>query len=224
MAGYLHHVNRVTFFGSSYGGSEIWSTGCYFGAVDGDSMVPNESMAAILKLAWQDFFTATGSTISYLWKTEGVKIAQLDKATGKTIGVPVTSYYTEAIAGQSGQTGFPPQVSLVATLLADNGKGYGGKGRMFIPGVAISIDGTGHLAPGQNQTIATGLANMFASIAGSVDNPGTLINASQGRDTGLATGMTNRAVTHVRVGNVYDTQRRRRNALVESYATDEIGA
>jgi hypothetical protein len=222
MTGYAHNVNRVTIFGSSYGGAEIWSTGFYMGTPGGDAPIPSESSAAAIKAAWQTFFTATGTSISYLWKTEGIKIAHLDKVTAKTVDVPVTSYYTTAIAGQNAGTGYPPQVSVVATLLADNGKGYGGKGRMYLPGVAAGLDGTGHIAPGVNATLATGMANFFAAVNGSTDAPGILVNASQGADREVASGRVNRPVTHIRVGNVYDTQRRRRNALTEVYATDEI--
>jgi hypothetical protein len=66
------------------------------------------------------------------------------------------------------------------------------------------------------------MANFFASVNGSTDAPGILVNASQGADREIASGRINRPVTHIRVGNVYDTQRRRRNALTEVYATDEI--
>lgn len=219
---YLHNVNRVTLFGSSYGGAEIWSTGFFMASPSQDAPVPSEASAAAIKTAWQTFFTSGQNMFGYLWKTEGVKIAHLDKTTGKTVGVPVTSYYTTAIAGASTGIGFPPQVSLVATLLADNGKGLGGKGRMYLPGIQQGLDATGHVGSPFNQTLATNLASFFNAINGSIDAPGVVVNASQGRDTGLAQGWVNRPVTHVRIGNVYDTQRRRRNALTEIYATDEI--
>jgi hypothetical protein len=221
---YAHNVNRVTIFGSMYGGAEIWSTGFYLGLPDGDAPIPSEASAQAVKDAWATFFGAGANMFSYIWKTEGVKIAHVNKADGKTSGVPVTSYFTTAPEGGSPQIGFPPQVSVVATLLADNGKGLGGKGRMYLPGIAQGLDATGHMGSPFNQTLATNLAGMFDSIAASFDAPGQLINASQGRDTGVAQGWVNRPVTHIRVGNVYDTQRRRRNGLTESYATEELGA
>jgi hypothetical protein len=121
MAGYLHDVNRITIFGSVYSGAEIWSTSFYAGNPSADAAVPNESMAAAVKTAWGTFFGAGANMFGYQWKTEGVKIALLDKATGKNKGVPVTSYYTAAPVGAATGIGFPPQIALVATLLADNG-------------------------------------------------------------------------------------------------------
>jgi hypothetical protein len=94
---------------------------------------------------------------------------------------------------------------------------------MYLPGIQQGLDATGHAGGTFNQTLATNMANMFEEIGSSFDSPGALINASHGRDVGLGAGMVNRPVTHIRVGNVYDTQRRRRNGLVESYATSELG-
>jgi hypothetical protein len=212
----------VTIFGNSYDGAEEWSTGFYLGQLDSDVGTPNEAMAAAIKSAWATFFGAGANMIGYRWKTDGVKIAHL-KTDGKTdLDNVVTSYFTTPVAGPSTGIGFPPQVSVVATLLADNGRGLAGKGRMFIPGVQQGLDATGHMGSPYPQTLATNLAAFFADIQSSFDVVGQLINASQGRIVAGGTGPLNRAVTHVRVGNVYDTQRRRRNQLSEVYSTDEI--
>jgi uncharacterized protein YqgV (UPF0045/DUF77 family) len=217
--GYAYKVNRVSIFGTSYSGAEEWSTGFFLGNLDSDVATPNEAQCQAVKDAWETFFEANGNSIPYLWKTTGVKIAHI-KLDGKTdLDNVATSYYTPEIVGPNAGTGFPPQISVVATLLAGNGKGLGGKGRMYLPGIALGIDGTGHFPPGSNQGVADRLAAMFNTIEASFDIAGQVINASQGRDTGLFEGKVNRAVTHIRVGNVYDTQRRRRNQLVESYAT-----
>lgn len=221
---FAHKVNRVTMFGSSFGGSEIWTTGFYAGNVDSDSAVPNESMAQTVKDAWQTFFTATSSVIGYTWQTLGVKVAQLNTDGTTNLDAVVTSYYTTPISGQSAGAGFPPQISVVATLLADNGRGLAGKGRMYLPGVCPGITGTGHLTVGANNTIANSMSTFFEDIAADFDSPGLLINASKGRKAPLIGAGVSRQVTHIRVGDVYDTQRRRRNQLVESYATSEIGA
>lgn len=215
---FQHRVNRVTIYGTSYGGQEIWTTGFFMGSEVGDATIPNESMAQAVKDAWTTFFRDTGNTISYLWKTEGVKISPM-LANGDTDkDFVVTSPYTTAIEGQSSSTGFPAQVSLVATLLAGNGRGLAGKGRMYLPGIAIPLAGTGHLAVGQNSGVATKLATFFNTIESSFDG-GQVINASHGRAPFLGSTAVNRYVSHIRVGDVYDTQRRRRNSLVESYAT-----
>lgn len=214
-------VNRVTIYGSSYGGQEIWTTGFYLGNVGSDVGLPSESTAAAIKTAWNTFFRTTG-WFSYLWKTEGVKISPMNQDGTTNKDAVVTSPYTTAVEGNNAGTGFPAQVSLVATLLADTGRGLAGKGRMYLPGFAVGIDGTGHLAPGTNSAVANALKTFFDSVEASIDVEGQVINASHGRAPFTGSTATNRNVTHIRVGNVYDTQRRRRNSLVEAYATAQL--
>lgn len=221
---FQHRVNRVTLYGSSFGGQEIWTTGFYLGNEGSDVGNPSEATAAAIKTAWAAFCGATDVVMGYLWKTEGVKIAPLRMDGTTDVDFVVNSPYTTAVAGNSGQIGYPPQISLTATLLAGNGRGLAGKGRMYLPGISAGLDATGHLGGTQNQNIANRLKTFFDAVEASIDVPGQLINASHGRAPFTGSTATNRAVTHVRVGNVYDTQRRRRNSLVESYATAELAA
>jgi len=219
---FAHKVNRVTMIGTMYSGGEIWQTGFYAGAADADAPAPTDAMAEMIADEWQTFFTATSVGISYLWKTATIKVTPYN-ADG-SINIPgIKSHsYVSAIAGQSGAAGLPPQVALVATLVAGSGVGLGGKGRMFIPGQAGGIDTTGHISTGTAASVAGALATFLASVNASFDNPGQAINASH-RDieVGQPTPI-NRVLTSVKVGNVYDTQRRRRNALAETYSSDTI--
>jgi hypothetical protein len=130
--------------------------------------------------------------------------------------------YTTPIAGADVSSGHPPQIALVASLLAGTTKGVGQPGRMYFPGVAASVDPTGHIASSYPISIATTLAAFFAAINGSVDRPGAVINASAGGTGANIAPAVNREITDVKVGNVYDTQRRRRNALVETYSSHAV--
>lgn len=218
---FAHKVNRVTMSGTMYGGNEVWTTGFWAGSQTADAPAPTAEGAEAIADEWQVFFTATATAISYLWKTDTVKITPYNAAgTIDVAGIKSYSYPT-AIVGQSGGAGNPPQVALVATLIAGNGIGNGGKGRMFIPGLTAGVDTTGHIPTGTANTIAAGLATFFASVNASIDAPGLAINAAK---TAPITGnlAVNRALTIVKVGNVYDTQRRRRNALAEVYSSDTI--
>jgi len=218
---YAHRVNRVTISGQMYGGNEIWTTGFYCGSASGDAPAPTDAAAEMIADEWQTFFTAVGTAISYLWHTNTVKITPI--SAGGAIDIPgIKSYsYPAAIVGQSGAAGNPPQVALVATLVADSGVGNGGKGRMFIPGLTAGVDTTGHIPTGTANTVAAGIATFLGNVGASFDAPGLPINAAK---TSVATGTLaiNRVLTSVKVGNVYDTQRRRRNALAETYSTDTI--
>lgn len=207
--------------GTMYSGGEIWTTGFYAGATGTDAPAPTDAMAEMIADEWETFFTAAGNLISHQWKTATIKVTPISAA--EVIDIPgIRSFsYASAIAGPDPSGGFPPQCSAVATLVAGSGIGNGGKGRMFLPGVAGTIDNTGRMATTTAVSLASGLATFFASVGASIDNPGQPINAAK---TAPITGFLaqNRILTAVRVGNVFDTQRRRRNALAETYSSDTI--
>lgn len=219
---YAHRVNRVSMIGTMYNGGEIWSTSFYAGATGGDAPEPTDAMAEMVADEWQPFFTSTSTVISYLWKTTMIKITPIG-ANG-VIDVPkIKTYaYPTAIEGNHTGNGFPPQCSVVATLIADSGVGIGGKGRMYLPGVASGLDNTGHIGTTVAAALASGLATFFSNVGASLDAPGLPINASKGTPTTTGLLAINRVLTTVRVGTVYDTQRRRRNALAENYQSDTI--
>ena len=94
---FAHKVVRVTLFGSMYSGAEIWSTGFYYGASGADAADPSEAAADVVLNSWEDFFTATNTSISFNWKTHGVKLALLNTdGTTDTANV-VQKTYTTAI-------------------------------------------------------------------------------------------------------------------------------
>lgn len=220
--GYAHRVNHVTMIGTMYSGGEIWSTGFFCGSTSGDAPDPTVAAAEMIAAEWQTFFTNSTNSFGYLWKTVTVKITPISAA--GVIDVPkIRSYsYPTAIQGNHVGAGNPPQCTLVATLIADSGVGIAGKGRMYLPGNNAAVDSTGHVATSVATNLATTLSTFFSNVGASADAPGLPINASKG--TPLTTGLLpiNRTLTAVRVGTVFDTQRRRRNALAENYQTDTI--
>lgn len=219
---YAHKVVRVTCFGTMFGGAEEWSTGFFLGASATDASIPTQAGADMVRDAWGTLFGTPNMGIASAWQAVGVKLARLG-TDGKTeLDNVETSYFASPVSGAGGGSPFPPQVALVATLIAESGKGLGGKGRMYLPGVKHGIDGGGKLGSTEAGYISLALKTFFDTVNGSFDTPGQLINASQGRGGLTPTFPLNRGITSVRVGNVYDTQRRRRNALVESYNSRDL--
>jgi hypothetical protein len=218
---FAHRVNRVTMSGTMYGGNEIWTTGFWAGSPSGDAPDPTDAGAEMIADEWQTFFTSVSVKVAYLFKTATIKITPYSAAGVIDIAKIKSFSYTTAIEGAHTGNGNPAQCSVVATLVAGSGVGNGGKGRMFLPGIGSGIDTTGHLATGDTNAIASALATFFANVNASFDNPGLAINAAK---TAPVTGILaiNRELTVVRVGNVFDTQRRRRNALAEAYSSDTI--
>lgn len=213
-----HKVVKVTLSGTMLGGGEEWQTGFYMGSLTADASAPTQAFADAVKDAWTTFWSANQSHISSGYIFTGVKCALLQKNGDYDQSVePVNSYPVPGVAGGGGSLQLPPQISLVATLIGGSGKGLGGKGRMYLPGVYASIDGTGHIGSTECQSIATNLATFFNSIDASFDAPGHVVNVSRGHKSLMGAGARNVPVNGVRVGNVFDTQRRRRNALTETY-------
>lgn len=227
---YAHKVNKVTISGTCFGGSEIWSTGFFLGAEGADAPEVTAPAPNIIADYWQVFFEHAQSEVSWAWLTTEVKVAKLD-VTGETVLDEVEYYnYPAAIDGGKQSNGLPPQVSIVATLISSNVRGLASKGRMFLPGLAPNIGQFGKIDAAQLGAIATNLNTFLSAVNDDFGVPGKIILASfghvtakdlSGKPTGWGPG-ENKLVEHVRLGDVFDTQRRRRNALNEVYINRDV--
>jgi hypothetical protein len=210
-------VVRVTFSGKMLNGAEEWQTGIYVGKAVGAATTPTQAWVDGVQAAFATFFTV-GSGISNSYTFLECKAALLN-----TIGKyddpdsAVVSHPAVAKFGPETGSPYPPQCALVATLIGGSGKGLAGKGRMYIPGVKWPIDSTGHIDTGAATSTGTKLRDFIVAVNALPDAPGVVINASRGHKLSLGLGARNVPVNGVRIGNVYDTQRRRRNGLAESY-------
>lgn len=218
---YAHSVTRVTIHGRVPSAADDWTTGFYLGLPDADVSNPTQQLADAIKAAWQTFFTAATSQTSAYWDTTEVKLAQL-APDGKTfLDNTVFSTYAAPISGTKTTPIFPPQVSLVATLQSTLSRGLAAKGRMFLPAIVATVGINGHIAATDTQNIAGNLATFFNAVNTASGPAGRVILASKGRGP-AGTGALNQPVTRIRVGDVYDTQRRRRNGFTESYSTTNL--
>jgi hypothetical protein len=98
---------------------------------------------------------------------------------------------------------------------------------MYLPGVSSTIGGGGKLATLFCDQLATGFKTFLDTVNAGQTGGAYVILASKGHKTDQldANGQPvyvdgrNARVTGCRIGDVYDTQRRRRNDLVEVYTT-----
>lgn len=215
-------VVRVTLSGQMFNGAEEWQTGFYMGSATQDATAPTQQFADAVRDAWTTFFTFADHGISNSYSFTQAKCVLLAKDGRYGADEPVVSSPAASVVGPRSGAPMPPQVALVATLMAGSGKGLAGKGRMYLPGIAETINSSGHLDQGYCVKWADGLAAFFNTINGSFDAPGEVINVSRGHKALLGAGNRNVPVNGVRVGNVYDTQRRRRNALAETYSAATV--
>lgn len=223
------HV-KVTIFGDMFGGAEEWSTGFHMGSAEegaGNFGVDSDWLNTCLA-AWQTYWGNSVHGHHGVYRTLGIK-AGIVLPTGKydLSNIVTRTYGAPVPGGNPNVTLFPPQISLVASLESANRRDLGGKGRMFLPGVGFGISAAGVIDSGAQNAIATGIRTFFDTIEDAAGSPGYVMIASQGRKTADGTVTAppvNRRVTNVRVGNVYDTQRRRRNQLSETYANATLSA
>jgi len=112
--------------------------------------------------------------------------------------------------------GNPAQVTTVLSLGSGATLGGGNRGRMYLPHFYMSqLTNSPFTDGGQAQTLVTNAATMMAAWTTIVD--GAVTSSVHPVIMSQASGGNAKRVTTLRVGNVSDTQRRRRNALVETY-------
>lgn len=218
-----HRVVKVTLSGTMFSGQEIWSTGFHLGYENQEADAITPQGVADVAGAFSTFFTTTTSQIQSNYQFSMCKMAMIG-VDGKTIP-DSAEYYSLPTAVNGGYSGpaFPPQIALVATLANSLPRGLATKGRMFLPGVTVSPDATGHIASNVITNIATNLQTFFNTVYNDADLPGNPVLMSTGNSLQLRPGAV-RNVTQIRIGNVFDTQRRRRNALAEQYTTKPVAA
>lgn len=216
-----HRVVRATFSGTMFGGSEIWTTGFHFGWDNKDADPITAQGMADVSAAWEVFFKAASSQVSSQYTYDMLKFAVINND-GHTVA-DSAQYHAPGttVVGGGSPAALPPQVSLVASLRNSEPRGLATKGRMYLPGISAGVQATGKLDSFTRDGIATNLKTFFDACYNDADLPGNPVLISVGRGP-LHTDGNIRRVTQIKVGDVYDTQRRRRNALTEAYKTLQV--
>ena len=221
MVNYANITHRVTFIGDMFTGQEEWNTGFYIGNESGGDMgaAPTLAEAQACATAFQTFFTTAANAFNGNYRFLAAKISSVN-----TLGMvdgATTQFYNLPTPAQGAGSGvsFPPQISVVATLATVRTRGHGSKGRMYLPGISAGPDSTGHIASATVTSLTNTLKTCLDSINAHADVPGEIVLNSAQVTTPVARDAIMLPITNIRIGNVYDTQRRRRNALAESYTT-----
>src|SRR6266545_4961150 len=122
----------------------------------------------------------------------------------------------------SRQTWSRPRIGLVASLISGYRNGTASHGRMFLPGVNAPLDNaTGRIS----STYRTNISTAFQTFVNGVNTDTVPGSAGKMILVGRAAFGTlspheakNAYVTGLKIGDLYDTQRRRRNGIRETYA------
>lgn len=228
MAKFMHRTHKVTIFGTDFGSAEEWSTSFWLGNTTPGDVGQSPTQAQVDGIAglWETFFKSTTAGFSARWQTLGVKVA-LTGNDGKTqADAVVYSYYGTAISGGTTTAlHYPPQCSLVATLTTAKPRGYGSKGRMYLPGIGWELAADGRISATNVNNTATAMKTFLDGVNALPPVNGEtvkLVLQSAERLTTPAHAAVMTPITGVRIGNVYDTQRRRRNQLQEIYTAKAV--
>lgn len=224
---YAHRIHRYTISGTCFNAAEIWSTSFYVGHNDSDVGTAVQAVVDNVRTAWTTFFTSSTVKFSNRWQTTQIKCAQINTDGSTNLSNVIYAPYGTAISGAESFNAYPPQVTLAATLEVAGARGIASKGRMYLPGIAQPLENDARLSSANALAVANGFKTFLDAVNVAVSGDGAVILASQGRRVKNAQGeyepvpgtAVNAFVNRVRVGSVYDTQRRRRNDLVETYQT-----
>lgn len=219
---YAHRVKRLTFSGTCFGGREIWSTGLFIADPTADVGTASQTEVDEYAARWSTLFGLSANKFSSAYTTTQTKLSVLDTAGHPD---PLNTVYNTALVttGAYGGNPQPPQVSLVASLRATAIHGLATHGRMYLPGWGAVVDpSTGGVSSTDQNTIATAFQTFINGI--NTDAPVSTVVAlcSKGRTLPTVLAGVTQAVTHIEVGNIYDTQRRRRNGFAETYVNKTI--
>jgi hypothetical protein len=219
-----YRTTRVTISGVFLGGLEEWSTGFWIGENDADADLPTQQLADDIRTAWQTWFTSQAAYISNAYTSTLVKLSSVGTDGKSDANDTVYSTFTGNAAGARAEL-LPPQIALVATFQGPQARGLASKGRMYLPGVVRQIGVNGKIDGTTQASMLAAFRTMLQAINASTATDNVLMLASHGqlnRDGTVKVGgraAVNHEVVSVKIGDVYDTQRRRRNGLVEVYQT-----
>lgn len=205
---------RISILGASPGG-EVWSINPVYDPT-GEFPGWNQANAdaAVAAINALTIPTTLLQCLSTALTVTGTRLEVRDDGNDSLIGIAEGARATPQ--GGTGTPRLPAQGALVASLRT-NTPGASGRGRLYWPAVGASIDTSLRLSSPTTTLFATDMKTYLNAIAGSLASsfPSISFNlAVRSRQT-----KTTPHVARIQVGNVFDTQRRRRDNIPEAYAT-----
>lgn len=173
---------------------------------------------------WGDSFTAAAIAInpgaymigilSTAMTLDGIRLEARDDATDELLGFS-EAFRATPLAG-AGQAKCPPQVAVVISLRTATA-GPSGRGRLYWPGMGVGTDVNGRMTSANQQSLLSDFKTYAAAISGALN---TAVGAL-GMDMCIRSRKTKTSphVSSIKIGNVLDTQRRRRDKLPETYVS-----
>ena len=211
--------------GSAVAPIDVWQCGVKFAPVGAGEPAPSpgafESVAESISTRLVAYHSAPSSLVNTGAILTHFKLAQLGTS-GHYVTDPF-EYTTPNTNGGGGSLG-APQLAMVVSLRSGSTLGRANYGRYYLPWTAVNLSSlTAKLTAGQAAALVNDSVDMLSDVQGLLQSVGGLaaplrlsIMSSEGAGT-------SRLVENLRVGDVVDTQRRRRNKIRESYEVAAYG-
>lgn len=223
MPTYTENHALLRFGGPAYSDGEIWSCGLRLRHIGGDSAGPlvadTEATIADVAQVVLDYFQRPASLFSAYVRLAWVELNGISSTTGKYLepNDPVRFEYETSVAGSG--TNAAPQLAACVTLKGLTNRGPASRGRWYVPyGIqaATLVTGTGVTPATPTQAMADSAGTFLDDLQGVESGTGPNIWSPHLFGDGVS-GPRDSPIADVLVGNVLDTQRRRRNSLEETY-------
>lgn len=219
---YMHEFVSLTFGGTTAAEEDIWTCGI---KLDGAPMASDPHSTydqVVAKIAALGGLLEDFVSDQYTFMPKGVKLKWCKLALIGTDG----KYVKAPAEIQLNAEGFyadnyVPQATFVNTLVSGEWKDPGKYNRFYLPGFIPGGGGAFRLNPTDAQHYADALSVLVTALNAELEdiNPSAPVRVNVLTNSG--TGNSN-PVEQVRIGNVIDTQRRRRNKIVETYYTTPV--
>lgn len=214
--GDLVAVYRLAFGGRLYG--DIWTSSLHLNGEIGGPVIGTTALDDVAKdiQKWYLAINATtGSTLDW------VKLNEIDPLSRTYVSKTETveKLLTPAVAGDGGDA-IPAQMTMCVSLLTAAKRGPASRGRFYPPPTTVctQVDyQTGQIGRTTLDAMLTPTAQLIRDLN---DWPG--VDGAGAEVVVLGAGGAMRSVEKIAIGSVPDTQRRRRNALKETYYPVDI--
>ena len=215
---------KMTWGGTLAAGQDIWSCGLYLDAGLGNiNPIDEAQWAAIGELlptyaaAVRQLHTDTDTRIPNNVRLEWLKLAYLD--VNGSYKAEAHEYIYPSPVGGGMASAYIPQVACVVTLVSEKYKDPGKYNRFYLPAANTTTAGSYKMTATETEGVAASAAafiealdQVYSGETGETTWAGTIrpVVASKSYNQIMP-------VVSLRVGDVLDTQRRRRNKVYENY-------
>lgn len=201
---------------------DVWQCGLKISdmsALDAARVLPTAGqLETLLSDVIMPFHSSTATKISDYASVYWAKAAILDEE-GHYNQEPVVVELPPIDGSGAATSASSPVQSMVISLSSGGSFGQANHGRFYLPWTTFTVSGDGTVDDGERAALrvrALTFLNEFSSWAKTVDINYQLVIMSK-----VGSGTT-KVARVMRVGNVVDVQRRRRNKIVENYVSSEL--